>query len=38
MTEVCYIYSSVDYVKGPIMFTKFIFLKACSDQHIEQAE
>lgn len=35
MTEVCYIYSSVDYVKGPIMFTKFIFLKACSDQHIE---
>lgn len=38
MTEVCYIYCSVDYVKGPIMFTRFIFLKACSDQHIEQAE
>lgn len=35
MTEVRYIYSYVDYVKGPIMFTKFIFMKARSDQHIE---
>lgn len=35
MTEVCYIYSFVDYVKGRIMFTRFVFLKAFSDQHIE---
>lgn len=38
MTEVRYIYSSVDYVKGPIMFVEFIFVKGCCDQHTEQTE